>query len=514
MEKENTEEKSSIEKSNPIEQEFVESTDRNVQIINSDLANKKNKYLFRITSRIRKTNPSILGFISGVALLAIANISIFTINSSFSKNNNQLDSVSIAGVNLSGMTPEFAKNQLVTMSENQLISINVEGKVVESSAEALGVKRDVEESIKQAVNVNRPILERLKIRDKKQIDIALKTSIDKDKLNAILTEKLGSDIIAKNAALTEQNGAFIVTPGSNGVDVNTSYLAEKITSISLSETNVSIDAKTNPIKPTIQTEAAESAKNSAISLISDEYKIGNEAIGYKIIQQAQKSKWIAITPNEEKGTIEISLDKTRAVSDLESIGRSFNRQAKERVTVTIPSGGEMVLDPGLDGLSIAENEIVNAKNIFAAALEANEPASITIASNTIPRSIKNMNGEEKMVLVDIDRFTTYAYENGRILKSVTVSTGKRGHETPRGKFAVLFKIKESSMRGCSFDGCWDVPNVKWQTYFTNQGHAIHGAYWYINWGRQNVSHGCVNMVENDARWFYDWTEKGTPVIVV
>ena len=514
MEKETVQEKTLNDKSSSIEQELVESSDRNEQIINKDLANKKNRCHIRIFNKLREINPSLLGFISGIILLAIANISIFIINSSFSKNNNQLDSVSIAGVNLSGMTPDFAKNQLITMSENQLMTINVEGKVVESSAKDLGVKRDVEESINQAINIQRPILEKIKIKDKKQVDITLKTSIDKDQLNKILTEKLGTDIIAKNAVLSEQNGAFVVIPGSNGVDINTSHLAERITSISLSDTNVIIDAKTNPIKPTIQTEAAESAKNNALDLISDEYRIGNEAIGYKNIQQAQKSKWVTITPNEEKGTIEISLDKAKALSDLESIGRSLNRQAKERVTVTIPSAGEMVLDPGLDGISIPEKEIINAKTIFAAALEAKEPASLTIESNVIPRTVKNMNGEEKMVLVDIDRFTTYAYENGRILKSVTVSTGKRGHETPRGKFNVLFKIKESSMRGCSFDGCWDVPNVKWQTYFTNQGHAIHGAYWYINWGRQNVSHGCVNMVENDAKWFYDWTEKGTPVIVV
>lgn len=44
-----------------------------------------------------------------------------------------------------------------------------------------------------------------------------------------------------------------------------------------------------------------------------------------------------------------------------------------------------------------------------------------------------------------------------------------------------------------------------------QGYAIHGTYWHHNFG-QPMSHGCVNLTIEDAKWFYDWAEVGTTVI--
>lgn len=517
MEKDNQEEKkqeSSIEiNENSVANESVEIAS---DIIESDITKKNTRIgiITKISEKIKNLKPSTLGFVTGILILLIANAILFTFNANFSRSNNKFDNISIAGINLNGMSPDFAKNQLISMSNNQLMTIDVGGKKVEATAQDFGVKRYVENSIDDAIKYKRSFLEKIKLKDKQQIDIPLKTTIDKEKLNNYLASQLGNDIIAKNATLSEQNGNFIVNPGSDGVDVDTNYLAEQITNIALSTNNIIITAQTNPIKPTIQTAAAEEAKVAAEQLISGNYLVGNDSVGFRSVQNTQKAKWVNIEPNDSSGNISVNINKDKALSDIESTIRSFNKQAKDRVTVSIPSSGEVVLEVGSDGISVPETEIAKARILAKDALDNNKAVTITITTLPIPKSLKNMDGEEKMVLVDIDRFTTYAIENGQVQKSVIVSTGKRGHETPRGKYTVLFKIRESAMRGCSFDGCWDVPNVKWQTYFTNQGHAIHGAYWYINWGRQNVSHGCVNMLESDAKWFYDWTEKGTPVIVV
>jgi lipoprotein-anchoring transpeptidase ErfK/SrfK len=47
-------------------------------------------------------------------------------------------------------------------------------------------------------------------------------------------------------------------------------------------------------------------------------------------------------------------------------------------------------------------------------------------------------------------------------------------------------------------------------YFTG-AYSIHGTYWHHNFGHP-MSHGCVNLTIDDARWFYEWAEIGTPVI--
>ena len=48
------------------------------------------------------------------------------------------------------------------------------------------------------------------------------------------------------------------------------------------------------------------------------------------------------------------------------------------------------------------------------------------------------------------------------------------------------------MAGCIQGECYYVPDVPWVQYFTNYGHALHGAYWHNNFGHV-MSHGCVNL---------------------
>lgn len=47
-------------------------------------------------------------------------------------------------------------------------------------------------------------------------------------------------------------------------------------------------------------------------------------------------------------------------------------------------------------------------------------------------------------------------------------------------------------------------------YFTNRGHAIHGAYWHNNFGYR-MSHGCVNLPAGFAKWLYSVTPMGARV---
>jgi lipoprotein-anchoring transpeptidase ErfK/SrfK len=49
-------------------------------------------------------------------------------------------------------------------------------------------------------------------------------------------------------------------------------------------------------------------------------------------------------------------------------------------------------------------------------------------------------------------------------------------------------------------------------YFTNEGGAIHGAYWHDSFGQQ-WSHGCVNLPPEKAKELYEWAPLGAPVYV-
>ncbi len=60
------------------------------------------------------------------------------------------------------------------------------------------------------------------------------------------------------------------------------------------------------------------------------------------------------------------------------------------------------------------------------------------------------------------------------------------------------KVRAQTMSGPGYY----LPNVEWVQYFYEE-YAFHGTYWHNKFG-QPMSHGCVNMTNEDARWLFDW----------
>lgn len=52
---------------------------------------------------------------------------------------------------------------------------------------------------------------------------------------------------------------------------------------------------------------------------------------------------------------------------------------------------------------------------------------------------------------------------------------------------------------------YDFPVVPFCTYFTQSGIAVHGAYGRNDFGHPR-SHGCVNVLAEDAKWVYWWSQ--------
>lgn len=113
----------------------------------------------------------------------------------------------------------------------------------------------------------------------------------------------------------------------------------------------------------------------------------------------------------------------------------------------------------------------------------------------------------KQIIVDLSDQRIYAYEDGRLVRNVLSSTGLPATPTVRGNYTVQRKYESQLMTGPGYY----LPNVQWIMYFY-AGYAIHGTYWHNNFG-QPMSHGCVNLPNDEALWFYEWTPIGTPVLV-
>lgn len=114
----------------------------------------------------------------------------------------------------------------------------------------------------------------------------------------------------------------------------------------------------------------------------------------------------------------------------------------------------------------------------------------------------------KQIYVDVSRQYIDVYENGRLLRSFPVSTGKPSTPTDIGRF----RIYEKRLWDC-FPTIESCKSYKYFSVYFNGGEAFHYAWWHNNFGRQAMSLGCVNMRESDVAWLFDWAPVGTEVVV-
>jgi lipoprotein-anchoring transpeptidase ErfK/SrfK len=107
-----------------------------------------------------------------------------------------------------------------------------------------------------------------------------------------------------------------------------------------------------------------------------------------------------------------------------------------------------------------------------------------------------------------------AYDGATPIRTVEVTTGMAGWETPPGSFTIVHRVANETMTSGAIgaENHYRLDDVLFTQYFTDLGHALHFAWWRTKEtiGRPG-SHGCVNLLLEDARFFWDWAELGTPV---
>ncbi|MEU4397491.1 L,D-transpeptidase [Micromonospora orduensis] len=108
------------------------------------------------------------------------------------------------------------------------------------------------------------------------------------------------------------------------------------------------------------------------------------------------------------------------------------------------------------------------------------------------------------------------YENGALIRTIPVSLGKKSTPSSSGTMVVMEK-KEATV----FDTRDDpdpanryVTDIQFAQRLTWGGEYIHAAPWSEHvQGRQNVSHGCVNVSMVNAKWLFDKTRIGDPITI-
>jgi hypothetical protein len=108
-----------------------------------------------------------------------------------------------------------------------------------------------------------------------------------------------------------------------------------------------------------------------------------------------------------------------------------------------------------------------------------------------------------LVTVSLDEQLAYTYRNGVLIGMATVSTGKKGHETPTGVFHTT--LKDAKHRSSKYNNA----PMPYTERFTSSGIALHagGLPGYPS------SHGCVHLPTEYARLLFNAAPLGMTVVV-
>jgi hypothetical protein len=136
----------------------------------------------------------------------------------------------------------------------------------------------------------------------------------------------------------------------------------------------------------------------------------------------------------------------------------------------------------------------------------------------------------KKIVVELDEQRAYFYRGNRVVQDSTISTGRKGYETPVGRYRVIQKDADhlSTLYGDYVDGRGRIVKANVDVRKDSRPRGTHfrgaampyflrftGAYGmhagYVP--RHRASHGCIRMPTRHARRFFDAAAIGTPVVV-
>jgi lipoprotein-anchoring transpeptidase ErfK/SrfK len=338
-------------------------------------------------------------------------------------------------------------------------------------------------------------------------------------------QKALDDLFMKTNAVQEpsihwsQNDQkFIVTKGSEGDSIDvTSFRSGLNDYLTDGKTVVVSDVKA---KPKVSDEAAQKLADSTNASISKSYNYTVDG-STKTATTSELASWFVFSTSGPSITWDAKATQTNISKTLQSYAIGLVRQMVPTTTMMTPDGSTKVavISYGQDG-----KEVTNVPELVTAtykALESQTPTTFVFKTKDVASVNKTVNAPgdftspngSPWIQVNLSEQKVYAYKGSTLVNTFNVATGAAtsAKHTDNGTFYVNVKYTTQTMRGADYV----TPNVRWISYF-NGGEGFHAAPWnYSNIARGVASsHGCVNMITEQAQWIYDFAPIGTKVEVV
>jgi hypothetical protein len=133
-------------------------------------------------------------------------------------------------------------------------------------------------------------------------------------------------------------------------------------------------------------------------------------------------------------------------------------------------------------------------------------------------------GRSQISTVDVKTQKMTVRRDGKVIKTIPVTTGKPGYDTWNGQMVITERLTVTRMNGetVGYGGEYDIKDVPHAMRLTTSGTFIHGNYWGGGtFGNYASSHGCIGLRDVkggydsgvSAAWFFNRSMTGDVVVV-
>lgn len=461
---------------------------------------------------MEKTQKLIWGALAAVAVIGGLGASGYYHHSHFNKN------VTINGVRVGGLTSEAAYQKLASQKRSNDVYLNGK-KIYEGTSTSSGYTSADKAKVTKVLKEQATILPSAKKTNYKLIPSELDTSQLSAMKKAIKVEvdKLNQNrVMAVDAKAVWKDNKVMVTSPKKGTAYDTSKIQAELSN-QLAADSIQLTAKVKT--PLTKNSAAVKKEVAALKKLSNKkitYKVENKS--YTLTSDDIITKATYQNGQYQFDTAALDQEIAKINKAQSTLGKSFKFKTHAGNTITTSAQGSY-------GWRISTTKA--AKTLTDALLKGTTSVSAKadvygIGYNTggVGYGTTSNNGiGDTYAEVSISAQTAWFYKDGKLVYSARVVTGKQssGDDTPTGVYYIMYKQRNTTLRGIGDTGKAYASPVSYWAPFTESGCGFHDASWRTDWSTtayvNNGSNGCVNMHTYDAPNAFNDLSVDEPVVI-
>ncbi len=442
----------------------------------------------------------IIGSVIGLAIAGISSASIY------------LDTHSLVPVQVASLAPTHSAagaheaSQLSAAARGYRLAIKApDGTVSKYSLRDMGLSPDIAATLANAKGQHG-----LAFWHTSHIALVLKTS--QAKFVPFLHDHTAlAATPATDAGLAITDGKVTITPEANGKGYRIANAPQTVLASAGNLSPQPLPLTAGSIAPYIKSANLQQPQALLAKVVAQ--KIGLTIAGSTIVPSASDiASWVTLTPNIVTGSVDVSVNNDAVKTYVDNQTAAYVNAPADTVT---PQGGDGTISivEQRGGGSVVDKSTLVA-NLADRLLGADGQQLAVSITGAVSKTVTAY-AQPKWLLVNLATHRMYAYQDTTLVRTFLISAGKAGTPTVQGTYKIYAKYASQDMRGANADGTdYFQPNVQYVNYFYKD-YAVHGNYWrpLSYFGNIDSSHGCVGVVNSDAKWIYSWAPIGTTVLV-